>query len=144
MADDPSLAQLLGATDEETALAEDFTRMVRAMSDVIGYLEDGNWRSLHEKMGRLRTALDAADRKISETPTEVSGRSPAYRDPVVDTKRTVQLITAYAQNDGGRLGPTLLPIDALDNPQAVAQIRAKQEAIRRFREELLGDDDGRR
>ncbi|MEV0487274.1 hypothetical protein AB0I69_42580 [Streptomyces sp. NPDC050508] len=140
MTDEPRLSELLGATDKEAVLAEDFAYVVLKISDAIGYAEDGNWRNLHEKIGSLRAALATFDRKISQTAVDEDGEKfEAYRDPEVDAHRTVQLITAYAQQHGGRLGPTLFPIEKLDNEQAVTQIQAAQERTRRFHQELLGD-----
>jgi hypothetical protein len=141
MTDQPRLSELLGATDREAVLAEDFTYALLKMSEVIGYAEDGNWRSLHEKIGSLTAALSTFDHKISETVTYEDGEKVAvYRDPGVDAQRTVQLITAFAQQHGGRLGPMLFPIEKLENEQAIEQIRADQERNRRFRREMFGDD----
>ncbi|MGC4950954.1 hypothetical protein ACLQ2N_32780 [Streptomyces sp. DT224] len=140
MTDDPRLSELLGASDREVVLAEDFAHVVYRISALIGYAEDGNWRSVHEKIGSLKAALDTFDRKISEKVTYEDGeQGSVYRDPIVDTHRTVQLITAYAQQNGGRLGPALFPIEKLENEQAVEAIRANQERNRKFREQLFGE-----
>lgn len=142
MTEGPRLSELLGATDRETVLAEDFAEVVQKISNLLGYAEDGNWRSVHEKIGSLHRALDTFDRKISEPAVDVDGdKVSVYRDPIVDAERTVQLITAYAQTHGGRLGPVLFPIDRITNGQAIAQIRAKKDATERFRKELLGDNE---
>ncbi|MEW1657914.1 hypothetical protein [Streptomyces sp. NPDC093707] len=141
MTDQPRLSELLGATDREAVLAEDFAYVLDRISALIGYAEDGNWRSVHEKIGSLKSALDTFDYKISEKVTYEDGeKGSMYRDPGVDAHRTVQLITAYAQQSGGRLGPALFPIDKLTNAQAAEEIRAGQERNRRFRQELFGDD----
>ncbi|MBV1940847.1 hypothetical protein KUF83_30395 [Streptomyces sp. BV286] len=142
MTDQPRLSELLGATSQEAVLAEDFAYVLDRISALIGYAEDGNWRSLHEKIGSLKSALDTFDHKISESVTyeDTGEKGSVYRDPIVDTHRTVQLITAFAQSSGGRLGPALFPISKLENEQAVEQIRADQERNRRFKQEMFGDD----
>ncbi|WP_433860200.1 hypothetical protein [Streptomyces kronopolitis] len=141
MTDQPRLSELLGATDREAVLAEDFAYVLDRISALVGYAEDGNWRSVHEKIGSLKSALDTFDYKISEPVTYEDGeKGSVYREPIVDTHRTVQLITAFAQRSGGRLGPTLFPIAKLENEQAVAQIRADEERNRRFKQDLFGDD----
>ncbi|MER7937883.1 MULTISPECIES: hypothetical protein [unclassified Streptomyces] len=137
MTDQPSLAHLLGATDPEIALAEDFTRVLNGISALLGYAEDGNWRSMHDKVGTLRRALAALDSRISD-PAAGPNEPVLYRAPDVDAKRTVQLITAYAQEDGGSLGPVVFPLDTLDHEDAAAVIRGRQEATRRFLDELDG------
>jgi hypothetical protein len=142
MSGQPELHQILGATDPEVVLAEDFAHVLESVSRLIGYAEDGNWRSVHEKIGSLKSSLDTFDRKISE-PTGDPDKPRVYDAPDADAKRTVQLITAYAQTNGGRLGPVLFPIDKLENPEAVALIRDRQERNRAFRAELFGDDDTR-
>ncbi|MFD8335563.1 hypothetical protein ACFV42_23325 [Streptomyces solisilvae] len=139
MTDQPRLSQLLGATNEESVLAEDFTYVLLKFSEVIGYAEDGNWRSLHEKIGSLKAGLDTFDRKISETATYGDEKLSVYRDPGVDAHRTVQLIIAYAQQNGGRLGPALFPIEELENEQAAEEIRAAQARTHSARKRLLGD-----
>ncbi|PRH81071.1 hypothetical protein C6N75_00565 [Streptomyces solincola] len=141
MTDQPRLSELLGATDREAVIAEDFAYVLDRISALVGYAEDGNWRSVHEKIGSLRSALDTFERKISEPVTYEDGeKGSVYHDPIVDSHRTVQLITAFAQRHGGRLGPTLFPIEKLENEQAVEQIRADAERTRRFKQELFGDD----
>ncbi|MGW7505906.1 hypothetical protein ACWGIR_30895 [Streptomyces albidoflavus] len=141
MTDQPRLAELLGATDRETALAEDFVYVLDRFSALIGYAEDGNWRSVNEKIGSLKAALDTFDRKISEPVVYEDGeKGSVYRDPIVDAARTVQLITAYAQQHGGRLGPALFPIERLESQPAVEQIRDSQARNRRFMQETFGDD----
>ncbi|MEU1221339.1 hypothetical protein [Streptomyces microflavus] len=141
MTDQPRLSELLGATSREADIAEDFTYILDRVSALMGYAEDGNWRGVHEKIGSLKSALDTFDRKISEQVTYEDGeKGSVYRDPIVDTHRTVQLITAFAQQHGGRLGPTLFPIEKLENEAAVAQIRADQERNRQFKKKLFGDD----
>ncbi|MFC8538031.1 hypothetical protein ACFUJY_29525 [Streptomyces sp. NPDC057249] len=141
MTDQPHLTEILGATDREAVLAEDFAYVLDRISALIGYAEDGNWRSVHEKIESLRSALNTFERKISEPVTFQDGeKGSVYRDPIVDTHRTVQLITAYAQRYGGRLGPQMFPIEKLENEQAVAQIQADQKRNEEFRKQLLGDD----
>jgi hypothetical protein len=142
MTDGPPLHELLGATDTETVLAEDFAYVVQKISALLGYVEDGNWYMAHEKIGSLRSALTTFEHKIGNTVVDEDGsKVSVYRAPVdVNAERTVQLLTAYAQTHGGRLGPTLFPIARLDNEQAVAQIRAKQERTEQLRRELSGDD----
>ncbi|MFE1289681.1 hypothetical protein [Streptomyces sp. NPDC058751] len=145
MTDGPQLSELLGATSMEDVLAEDFVYVLLKFSELMGYAEDGNWRMVHEKVGSLRQSLKTFDHKISTTVTAENGETfETYKDPGVDAKRTVQLITAYAQLYGGRLGPSLFPITDLQDPDAVAHIQARQEATRRFHAELLGDDDAGR
>ncbi|MEU5181106.1 hypothetical protein AB0G49_13750 [Streptomyces longwoodensis] len=136
----PDIAQILGASDREVVLAEDFAHVLDSISRVIGYAEDGNWRSLHEKIGTLQSSLNTFERKISSRTGDPDDPT-VYRAPDVDAKRTVQLITAYAQQYGGRLGPVLFPLDKLENPEAVALIQEKAERNRRFREELFGNDE---
>ncbi|MET8696902.1 hypothetical protein ABZV65_30680 [Streptomyces bauhiniae] len=137
------LYELLGATHEEVAFAEDFTRILNQINGLVGYAEDGNWYPMHGKVGALREALDNFDRRISEQPTGLN-EPCVYKAPNVDGKRVVQLITAYAQTECGRLGPTLFPIGKLENPEAVAHIRKQQEASKRLRDELFGEDNGPR
>jgi hypothetical protein len=142
MTDEPRLSELLGATDTEAVLAEDFAYVLLKISHLIGYVEDGNWYMVHDKISNLRSALTTFERKISDPVVDEDGhKTTRYRDPEADAKRTVQLLTAYAQDFGGRLGPVLFPIEGLENEQAVAQIRARQERNARFRRELLGDDE---
>lgn len=140
MSGQPELHQILGATDPEVVLAEDFAHVLESVSRLIGYAEDGNWRGVHEKIGLLRSSLATFDRKISD-PTGDPDKPTVYSAPDADAKRTVQLITAYAQTNGGRLGPVLFPINKLENPEAVALIRDRQERNRRFRAKLFGDDE---
>lgn len=145
MTDEPRLSELLGATSKEDVLAEDFAYVLLKLSHLMSYVEDGNWYMVHEKVGSLRQALKTFDNKLSETRTDGDGEKfEAYKDPDADPKRTVQLLTAYAQLYGGRLGPTLFPITDLQNPDAVAHIQAKKESTRRFHTELFGDDDAGR
>ncbi|MEU9925109.1 hypothetical protein AB0H51_28140 [Streptomyces griseoluteus] len=140
MSGQPPLHQILGASDREVVLAEDFAHVLYSISNLLGYAEDGNWRGVHEKIGSLRSSLDTFERKISNR-TGDPDEPTVYRAPDADAKRTVQLITAYAQTNGGRLGPVLFPIDKLENPEAVAAIRDRQERNRAFRAELFGDDE---
>lgn len=142
MTDQPRLSEILGATSVEAVLAEDFTYVLDRFSALIGYAEDGNWRLVHQKIGSLNAALETFNHKISETVTyeDTGEKGSVYREPKADAHRTIQLITAFAQQDGGRLGPLLFPIDKLENPQAVEQIRVDQERNKAFRRESFGDD----
>ncbi|WP_331743611.1 hypothetical protein OH809_44690 (plasmid) [Streptomyces sp. NBC_00873] len=81
----PSLAKLIGASSKEDVLAEDFAYLVLKFSELMGYAESGNWRSLHEKVRGLRQALETFDRKISTTVTAGNDETfEAYKDPGVD------------------------------------------------------------
>ncbi|MGW0562887.1 hypothetical protein ACWDZ4_20265 [Streptomyces sp. NPDC003016] len=142
MTDGPYLSQIVGGTSEEQDLAEDYAHVVQKFSELQGAAEDANWRRAHEKIASLRTALRDFERRISESVAlDGDEEHEVYRDPGVDPHQTLQLITAYAQQYGGRLGPVLFPIKNLENPAAVEKIRAEKDQARRFREALSAGDE---
>ncbi|MFB8025959.1 MULTISPECIES: hypothetical protein [unclassified Streptomyces] len=141
MADDELyLSQIVGGTSEEQNLAEDYAHLVQQFSSLNSAVEDANWRHAHEKIGALRNAIRDFERRIGRTITEGGERYDMYVDPGVDPHQTLQLITAYAQQYGGRLGPHLFPIEKLDNPAAAAKIRKEQNETRLLREALSAGD----
>lgn len=141
MTDGPYLSQIMGGTSEEQVVAEDYVHVVQQFAELQGAVEEANWRHAHEKISSLRSALHDFERRISDTVTyEGNEKHEVYRDPGVGPHQTLQLITAYAQQYGGQLGPALWPIENLENTAAVEKIRTDLDRSRRFREALNAGD----
>ncbi|MEU3502983.1 hypothetical protein ABZ726_20245 [Streptomyces hundungensis] len=142
MTDGPFLSQIVGGTSEEQNLAEDYAFVLQKFSELQGSVEDANWKRAFEKISSLRSALRDFERRISETTVLDDGEKfDVYRAPNVGGHQTLQLITAFAQQHGGRLGPQLFPIGNLESAAAVEKIRTDLERTRKFREALEAGDE---
>lgn len=119
---EPSLHELLPGTSTEKNLAEDWAAVVEKFSALAGAVEDGNWRYAHEKIENVRRALASLEYRISRQEGGEDDRRRVYENPKTDPHRINQLVIAFAQQWGGRLGPLIHPIDGLENEQAKESI----------------------
>ncbi|MGW0033008.1 hypothetical protein ACWDXD_24725 [Streptomyces sp. NPDC003314] len=132
--------RVTGATDAEKNLAEDVVALVEKFSRLIGAAEDGSWRYVNDKLGDVRQGLQNIEHRLTravENPDDPYGEvRRVFQDPGVDQEHVQQLITAYAQQYGGRLGPVLFPIEGLESEELREAICASQERTKKFMDSL--------
>lgn len=86
-----------------------------------------------ESIGSVRARLDDLERRIGRKATTDDGHEyRAFENPSTDAHRTRQLMIAYAQQYGGRLGPVIHPITGLESEQAKAKIAKSQQWLTDF------------
>ncbi|MET9930392.1 hypothetical protein [Streptomyces sp. NPDC006324] len=136
--------RLTGATDAEKNLAEDIVALVEKLSRLLGAVEDGSWRYVNDKLGDVRKGLRDIEYRLTravENPDDPYGEvRRVFQDPDVDQEHVQQLLTAYAQQHGGRLGPVLFPIEGLKSEELREAIRASQERTKKFMDSLDNGD----
>ncbi|MGA5411618.1 hypothetical protein ACPCSC_30725 [Streptomyces lavendulocolor] len=144
MADDPSVYELMDGTSEEKNLAEDYVALLDKLSALAGAAEDGNWYRALEKIDAVRRALDDLERRISTRVEDEDGEPRrVFARPDADPHRTEQLIIAFAQQYGGRLGPKLYPVDRLENEAAKDKIARSKKWVADFHAAMDAGDEER-
>ncbi|WP_228984240.1 hypothetical protein [Streptomyces sp. DH12] len=141
MSDDPTLYELMDGTSEEKNLAGDYVAVIDKLSALTGAVEDGNWYRAFDKIESMRRALDDLERRISTRVEDEDGEvRRVFARPDADPQRTYQLIIAFAQQYGGRLGTTLYPVEGLGNEAAKEKIARSKKWSADFRAALNASD----
>lgn len=130
------LYELLGGSTPENNLAEEYAGALDLFGRLAGAVEDGNIRYAWEKAAEVRRYLERFERRIQETEEATDGGEPFVRftGGSLDGQKVATAAVAFAQSY--RAGKLLHPVDQIKDEAVKAEVQARQERTRAFRDEL--------
>jgi hypothetical protein len=132
------LYELLGGSTPENNLAEEYVGALDLFGRLAGAMEDGNVRYAWEKAAEVRRYLERFERRLQETESASDGGDPFVRftGNDLDGQKVAAATVAFAQQY--RAGKLLHPVDQLQGEAVKAEVQAREERTRAFRDELGG------
>lgn len=130
------LYELLGGSTPENNLAEEYVGALDLFGRLASAMEDGNIRYAWEKAADVRRYLERLERRLQETEQDPDGGEPFVRftGNDLDGQKVATAAVAFAQQY--RAGKLLHPIDQLKDAAVKAEVEAREERTRAFRDEL--------
>lgn len=130
------LYELLGGSTPENNLAEEYAGAVDLFGRFAGAVEDGNIRYAWEKAADVRRYLERFERRIQETEAATDDGEPFVRFTGSDLNGQKVATAAVAFSQAYRVGKLLHSIDQIKDDAVKAEVQARQERTRAFRDEL--------
>lgn len=130
------LYELLGGSTPENNLAEEYAGALDLFGRLAGAVEDGNIRYAWEKAAEVRRYLERFERRIQETEAATDGGEPFVRFTGGHLDGQKVAIAAVAFGQAYRAGKLLHPIDQIKDEAVKAEVQAREERTRAFRDEL--------
>ncbi|MEW2402107.1 hypothetical protein [Streptomyces sp. NPDC046862] len=130
------LYELLGGSTPENNLAEEYAGAIDLFGRLAGAIEDGNIRYAWEKAAEVRRYLERFERRMQETEEATDGGEPFLRFTGTDLDGQKVATAAVAFSQSYRAGKLLHPIDRIKDEAVKAEVQARQDRARAFRDEL--------
>lgn len=130
------LYELLGGSTPENNLAEEYAGAVDLFGRLAGAVEDGNLRYAWEKAAEVRRYLERFERRLQETENATDGGQPFTRFTGTDLDGQKVATAAIAFSQQYRAGKILHPVDLIKDQAVKAEVQAREERTRAFRDEL--------
>ena len=130
------LYELLGGSTPENNLAEEYAGALDLFGRLAGAVEDGNIRYAWEKSAEVRRYLERFERRIQETVEATDGGEPFVRFAGGDLDGQKVATAAVAFGQSYRAGKILHPVDQIRDEAVKAEVQAREERTRAFRDEL--------
>lgn len=130
------LYELLGGSTPENNLAEEYAGVLDLFGRFAGGVEDGNLRYAWEKAAEVRRYLERFERRIQETEAATDGGESFVRFTGGDLDGQKVATAAVAFGRAYRAGKLLHPIDQIKDDAVKAEVQAREERTRAFRDEL--------
>lgn len=129
------LYELLGGSTPENNLAEEYAGAVDLFGRLAGAVEDGNVRYAWEKAAEVRRYLERFERRVQDSQEDEDGETiTRFTGTDLDGQKVATAAVAFAQQY--RAGKLLHPIDQIKDEAVKAELRAREERTRAFREDL--------
>lgn len=132
------LYELLGGSTPENNLAEEYAGALDLFGRFAGAVEDGNIRYAWEKAAEVRRYLERFERRVQESEEATDGGEPFVRFTGGDLDGQKVATAAVAFGQEYRAGKLLHPVGRIKDDAVKAEVQARAERTRAFRDGLDG------
>ena len=130
------LYELLGGSTEENNVAEEYAGAVDLFGRLAGAIEEGNTRYAWEKSAEVRRYLERFERRLQDVEADADGGDTITRftGGNLDGHKVATGAVALARQY--RAGKLLHSVDQIKDEAVRAELAAREERTRAFREQL--------